>query len=247
MKKKKNYKISSLVSLYLNYIFQKKILFILGLSLLIMVVILILIANPSLSSDEYLLSYNDIHVAYFEQSLFVVLLFNSVIITTIDIVIIIDSKPFDSLFLSYVPRYLICIVKLIVVFLTMLLIILIEVIALYLIPLIAYKLYKTNIDDLYTVILLLVSTMFELMIEVSLSTLISSIFVPMTMLFIFIVIKVLVQSMNRIKNILSHLMPIIEIKNQAIYSNGLIIGIIWIILLSFIYYSIYNIKDLKLI
>ncbi len=245
--KKKNYKITSLISLYLNYIFQKTTLIVLLISLFLMVTILVVIANPSLSDTDYLLGFKDIHNAYFEQSLFVIQVFNSIIVTTVVITIIINSISFDSLFVSYVPRYIICISKLCAILIIIFGIILFEVMIVYLIPLLKYDLYKTSIENFSLLGYLLLTTFFELMLEVFLSTLIPTIFVPMSFLFIFIVMKAIMHSLNRVKDIISSFIPVIETSDSIYTSNGILVGMIWIILLSFLYFSIYNVKDLKII
>ena len=245
MEKKKNYKITSLISLYLNYIFQKTTLIVLGISLLLMITILVIIANPSLSDADYLLGYKDIHNSYFEQALFVIQVFNSVIVTTVVITIIINSISFDSLFVSYVPRYVICIAKIFAITIIILAINLFEVMVIYLIPLLKYDLYKPNISDLTLILYLFLTTFFELMLEVSLSTLIPIIFVPMSFWFIIIVMKSIMHSMNKVKNIISAFIPVIETSGSTFSTNGILVGIIWIIVLAFMYFSIYNVKDLK--
>ena len=245
--KKKNYKITSLISLYLNYIFQKTTLIVLLISLFLMVTILVVIANPSLSDTDYLLGFKDIHNAYFEQSLFVIQVFNSIIVTTVVITIIINSISFDSLFVSYVPRYIICISKLCAILIIIFGIILFEVMIVYLIPLLKYDLYRTSIENFSLLGYLLLTTFFELMLEVFLSTLIPTIFVPMSFLFIFIVMKAIMHSLNRVKDIISSFIPVIETSDSIYTSNGILVGMIWIILLSFLYFSIYNVKDLKII
>ena len=245
--KKKNYNLMSLTSLYLNYIFQKTTLIVLGLSLILMTVILLLIANPSLSNTDYLMGYKDIHNSYFEQGLFVIQVFNSIIVTTVVITIIINSISFDSLFVSYVPRYIICLSKIFAIFIIIFGIILFEVIVLYLIPLLKYDLYKTDLGDFKLIGYLLLITFFELMVEVFISTLIPTMFAPMTFLFIFIVMKSIIHSMNKVKNIISAFIPVIETSNSSFTSDGIIVGLIWIILLSILYISVYNVKDLKII
>ncbi len=247
MEKKKNYKISSLISLYLNYIFQKTTLIVLLISLILMVTILFVIANPSLKETDYLLGFKDIHNSYFEQSLFVIQVFNCIIITTLVITIIINSISFDSLFVSYVPRYAICISKVCALIIVVLGIILFEVLVLYLIPLLKYDLYKTEISDLSLIGSLMLITLFELMLEICISTIIPTIFIPMSLLFLFVIAKSLMHSMNKIKNILSTFIPVIDYSSNAFLSNGVLVGIIWIILLSFLYFSVYNVKDLKII
>ncbi len=245
MEKKKNYRMTSLVSLYLNYIFQKTTLIILLISLLLMVTILIIIANPSLSQTDYLMGYKDIHNSYFEQALFVIQVFNSIIVTTVVITVIINSISFDSLFVSYVPRYVICIAKILAITIIIFGITLFEVAIVYLVPLLKYDLYKTNIGDLKLILYLLLTTFFELMVEICVSTIIPVIFVPMSFLFVFVILKSLMHSMNKFKNIISSFIPVIETSNSIYSLSGLLVGIIWILILSFMYFSIYNVKDLK--
>ena len=102
MKKEKSQSLICLTKLYFSYLFQKATIIVFSISLLLILGIVILISNPFSSSSEYLYNYNEIHTLFLAQSLFVIQLFNSVIITTIALSLTINSKSFDSLFLSMV-------------------------------------------------------------------------------------------------------------------------------------------------
>lgn len=245
--KNKNYKISSLVSLYLNYIFQKTTLIILSISLLLMAIILIILSNPSIDNINYLFSYKDIHKAFFEQAIFVINIFNGIIVTTIVISLIINSISFDNLFVSYVPRYIICISKIITAIIILALVVLFEVIILFLIPLINYDLYNLSFSEIKALFLIFEEALFELMLEITLTTIVSTLFVPMAVLFLFLIINIIIQSVPKSNNIIGSFIPILEASSEGLIASGIIVGIIWIILLSFLYFSVYNVKDLKLL
>ena len=244
MMKKKNNTIQ-LVNLYINYIFSKTTIIILSISLILMTLALILISNPSLDKADYLLGYNIIHLNYFRLGILIIQVFNSVIITTIIITVIINSASFDSLFISNNPRYIICLSKLLAMFIIMILISLFEFIILYLIPLIHYPLYKPLAKEYLVIFYLLIIDFFEISLSVLLSTLVSSIFIPMAVLFISIIFKVICQSVVSFKNSISYFIPILEEAKYGLDGEGIMVGVIWVILLIFLYFSVYNVRDLK--
>lgn len=244
---KKKYKLSSLVEFYINYIFQKTTILIFGISLILMVLILLLMTNNGNDEAFYLMSSYDIHKSYFEKALLIITIFNGIIISTIVITLIIYSNSFDSLFISYIPRNVICIAKILSIFIVVLIITLIEVGIIYLIPLIKYKLYKTDIDDLKLIYYLLLTNVFLIMIEVLFTTIFQSIFIPMVILFINISFKILSDSIYTLRLTLSRLMPIIGIEKNKYIIDGDIIGIVFISISFILYLSFYNIKDLKTI
>ena len=231
--------------MYINYIFNKTTLIILGISIALMVGALIVISTPSMDKTVYLMNYKEIHNNYFRLGVFVIELFNSVIITTIVITVIINSISFDSLFISDNPRYIICISKLLAILAIMTVISLFEVFIIYLIPLIHYPLYKMELNDYMLLFYLLIIDFFEISISVLLTTIIGSIFIPMGVLFIFTVLKVITQSMVTLKKVLNVFIPMIDVSGGIVIFDGYLVGFIWIILLIFLYFSVYNIKDLK--
>lgn len=242
----KKEKITSLIKLYLNYIFSKTTLFIFGLSLILMVLILIILANPNLDNIDYLISHKDIHKSFFEQAIFVINVFNGIIITTLVISIIINSISFDSLFISYIKRSKICIAKMLACLVVILELVLFEFLIIYLIPIIKYDLYKPNISDFSIIFMLLLNLLFILMLEILVTTLVSSIFMPMIILFITIITQIIVNSSSLAKDFIGSIIPLIGVNHDGLYGTGYIPGIILIILFTFLYFSVYNIKDLEL-
>lgn len=244
MKRTKN-NIIPLTSLYLNYIFSKTTLIILGISLLLMVLALVFISNPAMSEAEYLLGSDEVHNNYFRLAGFIIQVFNSIIISTIIITVIINSVSFDSLFIADNKRYIICISKLLSIFIIMTLITIFEVIILYLIPLIHFPLYKPELKDYLLIIYLLIIDFVEITLSILLSTILGTIFIPMGILFISIIIKIICQSILTFKTMISIFIPIIEVEGGGLVTSGAGVGLIWIILFTFLYFSVYNIRDLK--
>ncbi len=243
---KNKYNIKSLINLYISYIFQKGTIIILIGSLLLMTLFLIIVSNPWLPNTDYLLSYKDIHRGYLEQGIFIIQVFNSVIISAIVIQIIINSNSFDTLFISYIPRKNIVIVKLLSLLIILLALILFEVLILFIIPLFRYSLYKMEIENIIIIPYLLICIIFELSISILLSIIFQSIFIPMTVLFTSVIIKV-ISSIKGIKEIFSYFIPIIYIDNMnsKLDIKAMLVGIVLSILFLFIYYRIYKYKDIK--
>lgn len=241
----KKYRLSSLVGLYLNYVFQKSTLIILGISLVLMSLIVFSLTTIN-NEAGYLLSYNDIHIEYFKKALLVVHIFNNVIIATLVINLAINSISFDSLFLSYVPRNIICISKIIAISLIIFGLTLFEVSLIYFVPLIKFSLYKTSASDLMLILYLFLANLFVIMIEMLFTTIFQSIFVPMIVLFLSVALKILCDSIKSLKDSLSYFIPLIDFKNNQYYLDGGIMASVVIILLGALYLSFYNSRDLKI-
>ena len=245
MKKEKNFKLINLIKLYLCYLIQKTTIIIFSISLVLILIIEIYISNPSLSSVEYLNNYEEIHSTYLTQSFFIVQLFNSIIIATISISYMITANQFDTLFLSHTSRGRICISKILSAFIVLFILSLYEIIIINLIPLIRYPFYKINIDTLLSVLYLFLSTITEIVISFLLSTTIPVVLIPMIFMFISVVIKLLSNNFTAFKNIISKIIPLVNIYSNEIRCDAIYLAPIWIFLLSLLYLSIYSVKDLK--
>ena len=71
MKKRKGKQLVSLISLYLNYAFQKSTVIIFSISLVLMVLALVFIANPKFDLELYMINPSTFHESYFTKSIFV--------------------------------------------------------------------------------------------------------------------------------------------------------------------------------
>ena len=240
------YKAQTLIGLHISYLFQKLTLIIFGAAIISMIIILIILSNPWLSNTDYLLSSSDIHRGYFEQGIFVIQIFNSIIIATIVIQLFINSSSFDALFLSYIPRYKLCVIKLLSLVIILSLLILFEVLILYLIPILRYSQYKPSFSDLMILLYLPISIIFEILISVLLTTIIPSIFIPMVVLFLSVISKA-ISSIEKLKEILSYVIPLVRIKDNSAYleMHTIIISLILSLIFSLLYIRIYQLKDIR--
>ena len=242
----KKYKIRSLINLYISYIFQKGTIIVLLITLSLMSLFLVLISNPWLPNTDYLLSPTDIHRGYFEQGIFIIQVFNSVIVATLVIQMIINSNSFDTLFISYIDRKNITYIKLVTLSLVLMALILFEVLILYLVPIFRYSMYKMEIENIVIIPYLMITILFELSISMLLSILFQSIFVPMGILFTSIIIKA-ISSIANVKKIFSYFIPIIYIDkmNSVVDIKALMVGLVLSIVFVLIYIRIYKYKDIK--
>ena len=243
---KKNYKLNSLISLYISHIFQKGTIIVFLSSLLLMVTFLIIISSPWIENTTYLLSANEIHKSYLEQGIFIIQVFNSIIIALLVLQLFINSNSFDTLFISYVKRKNIVYMKLLSILTILFIIILFEIIILYLIPTLRFSLFKIELENLIIIPYLVLTLLFELSISILLSQIFQSIFMPMSVLFVSIILKA-ISSINKLKEILSFFIPIIYIDNMnaKIELKTIIVSSIIIVSSLIIQIKIYECKDIK--
>ena len=249
MKEKENQKknnIKRLVILYLNYAFSKPNIIIFLISLLSMALLLVLISNPWQENIDYLVVYKDSHDNYLTLSLFVIQAFNSVMIASITISIIITSVSFDFLFISYVKRKEICVSKIISILIIVLFLSIFEFTILELVGIFRFSLFKFDYIDLLLILYLFLVSVFEGAISFLLSTLFKQVFVPLTIVFLSITFKIISTSVKDFKYMISYISPFINVKNQAFSCDGLIQGVVVTFILFILYSSLYNVKDLKL-
>lgn len=245
MNKDKN-RIGKLIYLYMCLIFQKATIIILAISFILMTLGIILFSNPQLKEADYISAINEIHTSYFQQSILLIQIFNIIIITSVVISINISSSSFDLFFISYSPRYKICLAKLISIILFSLLIVMLEMILLYTVAYIRYDKLIFIKEMFISNIFIFVSLIFEALLSLALSTFASSIFVPMMVLFISVIIKVIINNYNKINEFISLFYPVMDLnQNYIIVMDNFLVICIWIILLFFLYVSIYNVKEMK--
>lgn len=246
MKKNSKTKIGKLIYLYMCLIFQKTTIIILIISFILMLLGLILFSNPSQVQSDYILAANDIHKAFFQQGVLLTQIFNIIIIVSVVIVINITSNAFDLFFISSTSRYKICLAKFICMILFSLLITMVEMLLIYLIAFLRFNRLMFIKEMFISNIFIIITLVFDSLLSLCTSTLISSIFVPMMFLFISIIIKVIINNYNNVNDLISLFYPVIELNNKNVIEmeNFYIIGV-WIVLLLFLYISIYNVKEIK--
>ena len=162
MRRKEGRKWMNLISLYLNYVFQKSTVIIFFVSILFMILAFIIIINPNFDMDLYKINPESFHEKYFMQSLFVLSIFNGILVTTISIIYMLQSNSFDALFLSYTKRSMLCISKIIASSILFLLLSIFEFVLLYGLPLILYPSFKMDGKALLTVAYIFSAMLFTL-------------------------------------------------------------------------------------
>ncbi len=241
---KKN-NIIKLSSLYLNFSFQKVTIIVFSLSLILMTTFMFIISNPWITNEEYLLNYEGFHDNYFRLSLLIIEIFNGIIIASFIITLIINANSFDFLFISNNKRMYLSISKIITLLLILFALTLFEFIILNVVALARYSLYKININSILILLFIFLSMIFEAGLSMLLTTLVNSIFIPMIILFVGIIIRLLSSSFPKIEEITSKIFPIINISGTDIIFNSYLATPILSILFYIIYVFYYNIKDLK--
>jgi hypothetical protein len=246
MKRRKEKKLISLTSVYLNYTFQKATILVFSISLAFMVIALTVIANPMYDRNSYLLSPESYHQVYFNGALFVINLFNGIIITTISILLFLQSNSFDALFLPNTKRSKLLSIKILASVILFLLLSLFEFVLLYGIPLFLYSSYKMDISSMLTILYLFLGMIFDFSISIILSILVPTIFSPMIVLFISLVKNMISTTFFSIKEVISEILPLLTYNNGIIIMPSVYIIPIFSLLFLFINYLLYNIRDIKI-
>lgn len=246
MKRKEKKKMLSMISLYLNYSFQKSTIIIFSISLILLVISLIFISNPSYDKERYLLDSEAFHNLYFTEGIFVLEIFNGILVTTLVILLFLQSNSFDSLFLANTKRSTLVLSKVIASILFFLLLSLFEFVLLYGIPLFLYPDYALKIENLLSILYFFSSMTFLFSISIVLTILIPNIFSSMSILFLSIVKNMVATSNTFFKDFLKEIVPILIMNDGVIEMASIYIVPIFSALFIFIYYSIYNIKDIRI-
>ena len=246
MKKRKRISILNLSSLYLNYIFNIVSIIIFIISLLLIILSLLFLANPNLDIKDYIINPESYHKQYFIQALLILEIFNSIIITSIVIILIKESQSFDSLFLGGNKRFDISISKIVSSSIVIILLAFFEFIILYLYPVLIFKDFKLEYNDLETLLYLILQMSFLLYFEMMLTNIIVSIFIPMTCLLLNLIKNIITSTFSNVMNLFEQFIPILKYENNHIELKSLYAIPMWLFLFIMSYIFIYNIKDIKI-
>ncbi len=236
--------IKKLTRLYLGFLFQKITIFIFILFLLSIFFILLYMSKLDLKNEDYVFISKYIHKNYFDQAIFILELFNSIIIATIVISLVINANSFDSLFISYTSRFKICISKFLAILLVLFLLMIYEFIILIVIPLFRYSYFKIELSHIIIFLDLISYSLIEIIITMLVTTLFPYVITPMFFVFISIVFKLICSNNSNFNDYASKLLPLAKVDFSGISSLGLYLAPLWIILLFLVYISVYNVKDL---
>ena len=243
MKRKGN--LRNLLILYLNYIFQKSTIIVFSVSLVLISISLLIISNPWIDFEAYKISPIDFHMNYFTQSLLVLEIFNTILVTTIVIILMLQSTSFDLLFLSHTKRSIVSLSKILSSLMVFLYLSIFEFIIMYLYPLIFYEEFKLEYKDLMTILILFLSMAFTYSISIVLTSIIPSIFLPMLVLFLSLIKSVLTSSFSSVKKVLVDILPIAFFDDGVIKMNSTLPVFVFIIIFIMIQVTIYNIRDIR--
>lgn len=248
MKEKEKLKNNSLLNLYFSYLFQKGTIIVIGLCLLFTFGFIFLCTNPQASNDEYLEASNEFHKIYFSQSLLIIMIQNSIIISSFVLQLTIFSSGFDCLFLSHVSRRKICFFKLLCISISLLILCIIEALMIISIGILRFPLLKLTYIHFVNFWYIYVGMIFEAMFSIFLITLIPVILTPLSVVLLSIVVKILCNNMENLVEKLSLVIPIVELDSKSLVytANNILLSILWIFLLGILYISVYNVKDLKI-
>ena len=246
MKKRRKINIFNLSFLYMNYIFNIVSIIIFLISLILIVLSLLYLANPNLDLASYIVNPSSYHKQYFHQAIFILSIFNSIIITCIVIILIKESESFDSLFIASSKRIDISISKIISSFIIIVILSTFEFVILYLYPLLIFKDFKIEYSDLNVIIYLILQMSFLLYFEMMLTNLIVSIFIPMTCLFLNIVKDIFASTFKSLMDTLELFLPILKYENNHIRLESLYVIPLWLMFFLMVYIFSYNIKDINI-
>ena len=245
-KEEKRNNLKALFNLYLNYILNKKTLIAILLSLIFLSTILFFISRIEDVTD-YLINPLRYHQSYFNLALLIINMLNGIIIAFLVLNLSINSLSFDVLFIPYVKRMKLSIIKLIVIFVILFILLTFEFSIIMLIALINFKNYKITNELTLSFYYNYISLIFEALVSIGLTEIFNIIITPLFIVFAFMVIRILMNNFNNIKDILFDYIPYLiynSKKNIFEFGNSLI-SIALIVAMIILYVEIYSIKDIK--
>lgn len=247
MKKRRGYRYNSLVNLYLGHMLQKSTIIVFTISIIFILGCAYLVSNPWLEEIDYIASYNDFHQLYLSQLMLIIQIFNGIICATLVINLTLQSSSFDILFVSYLSRKRVCIAKLTALTLILVILSILETIIIYSIGYICYIKFSFDYNIVRTLSNILSSMLWNSLFSMAITTIIPIIFIPMILLLINIVLIILCNNYDRISDGMSSIIPILKLDsvNNILILDNPLISLILILLLGFLYISIYEVKDLK--
>ncbi len=236
----------SLISLYFSFLFDKKTLIAILITLILLSISLIFIFK--VDKDEYYLeNYLNYHQSYFNLSLLIIGILNGILISFFVINLSIYSTNFDCLFISYIKREKISIIKIITILIALFLLLTIEFIIIVFIGLLKYNHFKISKDFIITFYYNYLAMIFEVIASIALTEIFHIIFTPFLVLFIFLIIRILMNNFNNFKDLFINYFPYLTYnsKNNIFEFGNPIIALIIIFSLIIVYVELYSIKDMK--
>ena len=137
--RKKNYK--ALFSLYLSFILNKRTIIAILISLSFLIGSLWFISNVE-EETEYLANPLSFHQAYFNLALLIIGILNGIIISFLVLNVSINSLSFDLLFVSYIKRTRLSLIKLLTILIIIFMLLTFEFAIIVLISLIKFSMFK---------------------------------------------------------------------------------------------------------
>lgn len=247
MKKRRSYKFSALLPLYSGFVFQKATFLVFVFTLFLMTLSIYFLSNPWLPMAEYAQSWDDFHALYFQQSLLILQIFNSILTAVLSIFLGIQAKSFDILFISHVSRRKICCVKLITAAGIGFLLCLYELVLVVGIAFLRYSRFIPDQNCFFGFGYIYLSFLFEYLWGILLTTLLPIIFVPMSGLCLSLILRIVVNNSPSAAKNLSAFFPVLQMDKSGL-SYGLdypYLIAVWIVLLFFLYICIYDVRDIR--
>lgn len=242
----KNYKdFFKLLKLYFAFLFQKVTIIILTLSFLLMITILVLIATSNYEYIYYLKNYQEIHDSYISQAILIVMLFNTIIASSMVISLYVNSISFDQLFISQIKRRTLSLSKASVLFIVLFLIVILELFIAYLIPILRFPYFKISAEIFVLPFIFILPLLLEVIVLMVITVFIPNVFLTMTVSFLSIAHKVISMNFSEINSIAKYIIPSVSTNGNLISIDAIYMIPIWGILFLVLYFKIYEIKDLK--
>lgn len=234
----------SLLKLYFNYCINIKSLVILGVSLIIMTITILLLCKNSESTEYYLINYDAIHTNYLNQSVLIIEIVNSFIIACMVNQITVSQSSFDSLFVSYISRIEVSIIKIISILLLVFFYILIEVIIISVIGYFSYIYYKSNSIALATFLYLVQFGVIQISIAFFISILINNNFSTIISFIIFVASIFLKDNLASKIDIFNKIIPIYDMSAANLELPYIGYGVTIVFLILFI--LMFKVKNIKI-
>ena len=220
--------------------FNKKSIFTLLTSFIILLIYLIFISYNSYDKEAYLLAFNDVHMMYLKEGLFVINIINFLLILVFSTTLFVNSDSFDSMYVSYISRNIVSKSRIWAMIYLELVICIISFISLILPPLIIYPYFKIELSHMYIFGYILILGLLQIAITMLLISFVNNNFIPMLGFLISFFMQIISMGFSDKIEYLEYFIPI----NYNKYELP-IIGVMIFFSSILIYKMKYNVKNIN--
>lgn len=235
-----------LLRLYLSYHFNKIFCILLAIIFILWIGILLLNTNIPFKMDDYIKNPNSYHQYYYQQSFFFLNMINGVVVAFLVGIEVTTESKFDVLFVSYIPRPRIVLIRIVSNLILLIVIVTYEIILMNVVGTFVFPNFTYNINELLLIPYSLIRLVILLLIGELITMILANYFIPVLIFIVHLVFTILLQN-EEVYNIFINFIPQVKFIDviSPILEGNIIIYICLIGFIIMLIFLIYQKKDIN--